>query len=78
MSVCYAEVKAIGFFVYKFVIDEISLLVRILEVVDIYDALSSDRPYRKAFPPKKAIEELRRLKDKMDQRVVDVMANIIS
>jgi HD-GYP domain-containing protein (c-di-GMP phosphodiesterase class II) len=57
--------------------DEVSLLVRILEAVDIFDALASDRPYRKAFTAKKAIEELRRLKDKMDQRVIDVMASVV-
>lgn len=56
---------------------EVSLLVRILETVDIFDALSSDRPYRKAFTREKAIEELRRLKDKLDQHVVDVMVSLV-
>ncbi|MEW5761990.1 MAG: PocR ligand-binding domain-containing protein [Bacillota bacterium] len=33
---------------------------RILAIVDAYDAMTSDRPYRKAMPPEKAREELLR------------------
>jgi putative two-component system response regulator len=35
--------------------EEIPLLARILQMADIYDALTSDRPYKKAFTPEKAI-----------------------
>jgi diguanylate cyclase (GGDEF)-like protein/putative nucleotidyltransferase with HDIG domain len=38
---------------------EIPRLARILTVVDCFDALVSDRPYRKALPMEKAIELLR-------------------
>jgi putative two-component system response regulator len=31
--------------------EEIPLTARILQIVDIYDALATDRPYRKAFQP---------------------------
>jgi putative two-component system response regulator len=39
--------------------DAISLLARIMSVVDVYDALVSDRPYRKALPMEKAFAILR-------------------
>lgn len=38
--------------------ETIPLKARILQVVDIYDALTTDRPYRGALPPEKALEIL--------------------
>lgn len=52
--------------------DQIHLLVRILTVADIFDALTSNRSYRQAFTKDRAREELRSMKDKIDQRVVEV------
>lgn len=40
--------------------EEIPLQCRILSIVDAYDAMTSDRPYRKAMTKKDAIEELLR------------------
>ena len=40
--------------------DAIPLLVRILTVADIYDALSSDRPYRLALPHAECLDILRK------------------
>jgi HD-GYP domain-containing protein (c-di-GMP phosphodiesterase class II) len=40
--------------------DEIPLGSRIFAVVDAYDAITSDRPYRKARPHQYALEEIRR------------------
>ncbi|MBF0386800.1 MAG: HD domain-containing protein [Candidatus Omnitrophica bacterium] len=57
--------------------DQIPLLVRILAVADIFDALTSDRPYRKAMPQIEAIATLRSLAGKIDQEVVDVLEKII-
>lgn len=57
---------------------DISLLTRILTVADIYDALTSERSYRPSFPPQKAIEELRKMKDQVDQRVVDALVKVIN
>jgi putative two-component system response regulator len=39
--------------------DSIPLLVRILSVADVYDALTSLRPYRGALPQAEALEQLR-------------------
>jgi putative two-component system response regulator len=39
--------------------DQIPLTARILQITDIYDALTTDRPYRKALPPERAFAILR-------------------
>ncbi|MCK4882227.1 MAG: HD domain-containing protein [Candidatus Omnitrophica bacterium] len=43
--------------------DEIAPLVRIITVADVYDALTTDRPYRDQFSKEKAYEILREMKD---------------
>ncbi|SFQ95679.1 HD domain-containing phosphohydrolase [Desulfoscipio geothermicus] len=40
--------------------DQIPLLSRVLAVADSFDAMTSDRSYRKAFPMEKAIREIKR------------------
>jgi len=40
--------------------EEIPIECRILAIADAYDAMTSDRPYRKAMPQELAIHELRR------------------
>ncbi|MBI4460305.1 MAG: HD-GYP domain-containing protein, partial [Acidobacteria bacterium] len=40
--------------------DQIPLTVRILTTVDIYDALTTDRPYRKAMLPGEALAQMRK------------------
>jgi len=39
--------------------EEIPITARILTTVDIYDALTTDRPYRKAMPPPQAFLQIR-------------------
>lgn len=39
--------------------DEIPLTARILQITDIYDALTTDRPYHKALAPEAALAVLR-------------------
>ncbi len=52
--------------------EQIPLSARIFAVVDIWDALSSDRPYRKAWPQEKVIEHIRSLSGThLDPKVVD-------
>ncbi|MFD6321181.1 HD domain-containing protein [Methylorubrum populi] len=40
--------------------DEIALETRIVSVADVFDALTADRPYRKAMPVEQAVEIMRR------------------
>ncbi len=60
--------------------DEISLAARIMCVVDIYDALNTERPYRPAMPKVKAIEILQEdvKAGKLDKRVVDELIDYVS
>lgn len=53
--------------------DQINLLVRILAVADIYDALTSSRPYRDPFESSKALETLYDMKDQVDLKVVEAL-----
>lgn len=58
--------------------DKISLLAKILAVVDAYDAMTSDRPYRKAISKEQAKEELKKFAGShFDQEVVDKFIKII-
>jgi PAS domain S-box-containing protein len=57
--------------------EQIPLAARIFAVVDVYDALTSDRPYRKAWTKKKAIQYILDEKGKsFDPRVVDVFMSL--
>jgi putative nucleotidyltransferase with HDIG domain len=56
--------------------EQIPLAARIFAVVDIWDALRSDRPYRKAWPEEKVIEHLRSLSGThLDPNVVEFCLN---
>jgi len=58
--------------------EKIPLLARIIRVVDSYDAMNSDRPYRRAFSQNWVIEELRRCSGKQfDPAVVEAMKNVL-
>jgi HD-GYP domain-containing protein (c-di-GMP phosphodiesterase class II) len=51
---------------------EIPLLAKIVAVADTYDAMTTDRPYRKALGKKEAVEELRRCSGtQLDKEVVE-------
>jgi putative nucleotidyltransferase with HDIG domain len=52
--------------------EEIPLGARIFAVVDAYDAMTSDRPYRRALPHGHALEEImRNIGSQFDPQVVD-------
>ena len=51
---------------------EISHLVRITTVADIFDALTTDRPYRSRFSVEEAFKELRKMKEEVDQNIVEI------
>ncbi|MFH1359575.1 MAG: HD domain-containing phosphohydrolase [Candidatus Omnitrophota bacterium] len=53
--------------------EEISLLARILMVADIYDALTTDRPYRRALANEEAKQILMDMNDKIDMNVVKTL-----
>ena len=59
--------------------NEISLAARIMCVVDIYDALVTDRPYRKAMSKEEAIVILYEEVDqqKLDSRVVNELVDLV-
>jgi len=57
--------------------EEISPLVRILSVSDIYDALTTDRPYRPRKSKHEAMNILRSMKDHVDQDIVDVLSECL-
>jgi len=52
---------------------EIPLSARIIAVVDLYDAMSSDRPYRKGLPLETVLGEMRRVSGaQLDPELVDL------
>lgn len=58
--------------------DELSLFARILMVADSYDAMTTDRPYRKALTDKQAISELKKNSGtQFDQKVAETMIEIL-
>ena len=58
--------------------EEIPVVVRIMAVVDIYDAMITDRPYRKALSREKALLILREeaASGKIDKNVVEVLVQM--
>ena len=58
--------------------EQIPLPARIFTVVDVWDALTSDRPYRKAWTSKKALEYIREQSgNQFDPKIVDVFLSLI-
>lgn len=57
---------------------EIPRAARIFAVVDVYDALTSDRPYRKAWPVEKTLKYIEAESGKhFDPEIVDVVLNYL-
>jgi HD-GYP domain-containing protein (c-di-GMP phosphodiesterase class II) len=58
--------------------DEIPLLARIVSCCDAFNAMTSDRSYRKALPLGDAVDELRRVRGaQFDPRVVDALIEAV-
>ena len=56
----------------------IPLIGRIIAVTDAYDAMTSDRPYRKARTKEKAVEELKKFAGtQFDPHIVEVFLKIL-
>jgi len=59
--------------------EDIPLEARIISVVDSYDAIISDRPYRKGTTPAKALDELKRCAgSQFDPRIVTMFSDMMS
>lgn len=58
--------------------DEIPLVGRICGLCDVFDALTSERPYKKAWSPRETVEEMSRQKGKhFDPGLVDCFIKIL-
>lgn len=58
--------------------EEILIEAKIIAVADAYDAMTSDRPYRRALSPMEAVEELNRFKNiHYDEVVVDAFIEVL-
>jgi PAS domain S-box-containing protein len=58
--------------------EQIPLAARIFSIVDVYDALSSDRPYRKAWPQEKVLSYIReRSGMDFEPRIVEMFLQVI-
>jgi HD-GYP domain-containing protein (c-di-GMP phosphodiesterase class II) len=57
--------------------DQIPLSARLFAVVDVWDALRSDRPYRKSWPKEKTFEYIRSLAGThLDPHAVDLFFEV--
>lgn len=58
--------------------EEIPMGARIIALADVYQALTSDRPYRKAYPKNKAIEIIKTgAGSQFDPKIVDIFLKIL-
>jgi len=58
--------------------ENIPMAGRIVTVADVFDALTSERPYKKAWPPNEAIEEIKRQSGRQfDPCVVEGFLNVV-
>lgn len=60
--------------------DEVPMAARIVGIVDIYDALTTDRPYRKAMPKEKAFNILKEEAEdgKLDKNIVTALIDYLN
>ena len=57
---------------------EIPIECRILSIVDTFDAMTNDRPYRKALPTERAIKEIVNCAGtQFDSQLVDVFVSLV-
>ncbi|MDD4856864.1 MAG: response regulator [Candidatus Krumholzibacteria bacterium] len=58
--------------------NEISLGARIVAVADSFDAMTSDRPYRRAYSLEESIVQLKKQSEKFDQNVVSYIEELVA
>jgi putative nucleotidyltransferase with HDIG domain len=59
--------------------DQVTIVARIAAVADIYDALVTDRPYKKGYTPVEALDIMKRdvWDGKLDQSIVEAMERLV-
>jgi HD-GYP domain-containing protein (c-di-GMP phosphodiesterase class II) len=58
--------------------EEIPIMARLFAFVDVWDALRSDRPYRKAMPREEVLEYIRgKSGSQFDPSLVDVFMELV-
>lgn len=57
--------------------DEISTGARIVAIADSFDAMTSDRPYRKAYTIEEALKKLKQQDNKFDQNIVNTLEKLV-
>jgi putative nucleotidyltransferase with HDIG domain len=58
--------------------EEIPIAARIFSIVDVWDAMTNDRPYRKAVPPEEVISHLMEQSGQhFDPNIVDVFMRVL-
>lgn len=55
-----------------FIGKEIPIIARIVNICDVFDALTSDRPYRKAYPVKESLQIMENSRKQFDPELIDV------
>lgn len=55
-----------------FIGKEIPIIARIVNICDVFDALTSDRPYRKAYPVKESLQIMENSSIQFDPELIDV------
>lgn len=65
---------------YPFAISDsqLSIEAKILRVADVYDALTSNRPYRPAHSQSDALDIILKNRDEYDMRIVGILLNILN
>ncbi len=59
--------------------EQIPLAARIFSIIDVYDALTSDRPYRAGWASEKTLQHIRGLSGShFDPNVVDIFLNMMN
>jgi putative nucleotidyltransferase with HDIG domain len=62
---------------YKLKGNDIPVVARLIKIADVYDALTTDRPYRQGFSKKEAFEIIQREKSKYDPELLKVFFKTI-
>ena len=50
--------------------DKINMFARIISIADIYDALVTERPYKKPFSPRDAVEMIMSMSNELDINIM--------